>query len=153
MTHLISVDDPAVLTSRGELDREQCLDLLAGGGFGRVVGTDSAMPAVYPISYVLDGQEVIFHTESGSSLAGTAGDVVAFQADQFDAVTGIGWTVLGIGRPYQLVANPATLSPVTLAIPLRRLTGHRLGRRDGIDRPAESAVLSHRPDVLSAVVP
>jgi uncharacterized protein len=132
MTHLISVDDPAVLASRGELDREQCLDLLAGGGFGRVVGTDSAMPAVYPISYVLDGQEVIFQTEAGSSLAGTAGDVVAFQADQFDSVSGIGWTVLGIGKPYQLPANPATISAATLAIPLRRLTGHRLGRSDGL---------------------
>jgi hypothetical protein len=153
MTHLISVDDPAVLTSRGELDREQCLDLLAGGGFGRVVGTDSAMPAVYPISYVLDGQEVIFHTETGSSLAGTAGDVVAFQADQFDAVTGTGWTVLGIGRPYQIVANPATAGPATLAIPLRRLTGHRLGRTDGIGNPADRGVRPHPPDALSAVVP
>jgi hypothetical protein len=128
MTHLISVDDPAVLTSRGELTREQCLDLLAGGGFGRVVGTDSAMPAVFPISYVLDGQEVIFQTETGSALAGTAGDVVAFHADQFDGVTGTGWTVLGIGKPYLVPSNPADRSPVTLAIPLRRLTGHRLGR-------------------------
>ena len=85
----------------------QCLDLLAGGGYGRVVGTDSAMPAVHPISYVLDGQEVIFQSGSRQRLAATAGNVVAFQADEFDSVTGIGWTVLGIGRPYQLVANPA----------------------------------------------
>ena len=127
MTHLISVDDPAVLTSRGELDREQCLDLLAAGGFGRVVGTDSAMPAVYPISFVLDGQEVIFQTETGSALAGTAGDVVAFQADHFDSVTDTGWTVLGIGKPYRLSSVATERRPATLAIPLWRLTGHRLG--------------------------
>ena len=128
MTHLITVDEPAILTNRGELDREQCLDLLAGGGFGRVVGTHSAMPAVYPISYVLDGQEVVFQTETGSTLAGTAGDVVAFQADQFDSATGLGWTVLGIGQPYRVSPTPTGTGRVTLAIPLRRLTGHRLDR-------------------------
>ena len=123
MTHLISVDDPAELTNSGELDRHQCLDLLTGGGFGRVVGTDCALPAVHPISYVLHDHEVIFQAAAGSALAGTVGNVVAFHADEFDAVTGIGWTVLGIGKPYQLSTDAATL-----AIPLWRLTGHRLTR-------------------------
>jgi hypothetical protein len=134
MTHLISVDGSAILTSRGELDREQCLGLLAGGGFGRVVGTHSAMPVVYPISYLLDGQEVIFQTETGSALAGIAGDVVAFQADEFDSATGTGWTVLGIGKPYRVPPAPTGTGRATLAIPLRRLTGQRLGRGGG--RPA-----------------
>ena len=124
MTHLINVDDPPVLISSGELDRGQCLDLLAGGGYGRVVGTDCALPAVHPVSYVLDDHEVIFRAEAGSALAATVGNVVAFQADEFDGVTGIGWTVLGIGKPYQLISGGATL-----AIPLWRLTGHRLARK------------------------
>ncbi len=126
MTHLISVDDPPVLTSSGELDRGQCLDLLADGGYGRVVGTDCALPAVHPVSYVLHEQEVIFQAESGSALAATVGNVVAFQADEFDRETGIGWTVLGIGKPYQLNSEAATL-----AIPLWRLTGRRLARAPG----------------------
>jgi len=123
MTHLVSVDDPSVLTNSGELDRDQCLDLLSSGGFGRVVGTDCALPAVHPISYTLDDEMVIFKAVAGSALAATVGNVVAFQADEFSSVTGIGWTVLGIGKPYQLTDDVATL-----AMPLWRLTGHRLTR-------------------------
>jgi hypothetical protein len=126
MTHLISVDDPPVLTSSGELDRGQCLELLAVGGYGRVVGTDCALPAVHPVSFVLDEQEVIFQALAGTALAATVGNVVAFQADEFDHVTGIGWTVLGIGKPYQLVSGQTRL-----AIPLWRLTGRRLTRTPG----------------------
>ena len=134
MTHFISVDDPPILTSFGELDRDQCLHLLATGGFGRVVGTDCALPAVHPVSFVLDGQEVIFQTTAGSTLAGAVGDVVAFQADDFDHETGVGWTVTGIGKPYAALDSEQpgsiVLAPhlVLLAIPLWRLTGHRLHR-------------------------
>ena len=126
MTHLINVDDPPVLISSGELDRDQCLDLLAGGGYGRVVGTDCALPAVHPVGYVLDQQEVIFQARAGSALAATVGNVVAFQADEFNRETGTGWTVVGIGKAYQLNSGEAML-----AIPLWRLTGRRLTRMPG----------------------
>jgi len=123
-----------------ELDRGACLSLLTDSDLGRVVFTEAALPAAEPVNYVLDGQEVLFLTASARTLTATLRAVVAFQANEIDPLTHTGWSVLGIGQAYE-VADPERLAALAgrgpnwwasgrtarvVAIPLQRLTGHRL---------------------------
>lgn len=131
----------AALVTRAELDRGECLRLLAQAVIGRVMFTTAALPAAQPVTYLLDREEIIFRAGVGSTLAAATRDtVVAFQADEINGPALTGWSVLGVGHAYE-VTDPARLAelahrpPVpwvptdpahTLAIPLQRLTGHRL---------------------------
>ena len=133
--------DQAAIVDLVELDEAECLRLLASGMIGRVVFTDSALPAAQPVTYLLDGEEVLFRTGGGGKLAAAArGAVVAFQVDEIDPSTRTGWTVLGVGEAYEVLvprrlAELADRMPVpwapgrtahTIAVPLQRLTGRRL---------------------------
>jgi nitroimidazol reductase NimA-like FMN-containing flavoprotein (pyridoxamine 5'-phosphate oxidase superfamily) len=124
-----------------ELDEVECLRLLAGQQIGRVVFTEAALPAAQPVTYLLDDEEIVFRTGGGGKLAAaTRNAVVAFQVDRIDPGARTGWTVLGVGRAYEVVV-PARLAELaermpepwaphrtahTIAIPLQRLTGRRL---------------------------
>jgi uncharacterized protein len=125
-----------------ELDRWECLRLLATGSIGRVVFTEFALPAAQPVSYLLDEEEVVFRTHSGSKMAAASRHhVVAFQVDEIDVDSRSGWTVLGVGEAYEVVeptrrAELAERMPApwvaghdqhVISIPLQRLTGRRLG--------------------------
>jgi hypothetical protein len=69
-----------------ELGRGECLRLLADGVIGRVAFTDAALPAVQPVGYHLDDEEIIFRTRNGGKLAAaTRHAVVGFEVDDFDA--------------------------------------------------------------------
>ena len=124
-----------------ELDRADCLRLLAAGVVGRVVFTEAAMPAAHPVTYLLDDEEIVFRTAGGGKLAAaTVHRVVAFQADEIDLEAGTGWSVLGVGEAYEVLEPkrladlagrmpPAWLPNIDghiVAIPLQRLTGRRL---------------------------
>jgi nitroimidazol reductase NimA-like FMN-containing flavoprotein (pyridoxamine 5'-phosphate oxidase superfamily) len=135
-----------------ELDRGECLRLLGGNTVGRVLFTEGALPAAHPVTYLLDGEQVIFRTAAGGKLAAaTRHHVVGFQADEIDPHTRIGWSVLGVGETYEVVTptrlaelaarQPAPWFPDrtghTIAIPLQRLTGRRMHPTDTECSPGE----------------
>jgi nitroimidazol reductase NimA-like FMN-containing flavoprotein (pyridoxamine 5'-phosphate oxidase superfamily) len=137
----VTAADRAAIVELVELDEAECLRLLTKNEIGRVVYTDAALPAAQPVTYLLDGEEVVFRTAGGSKLAAaTRGAVVAFQADEIDPSTRTGWAVLGVGEAYEVLdpdhlADLATRMPRpwapnrtahTIAVPLQRLTGRRL---------------------------
>ena len=124
-----------------EVRRDECLRLLAGGVVGRVVFTEAALPAAHPVTYLLDGEEIVFRTAGGGKLAAaTVHRVVAFEVDEIDLDARTGWSVLGVGEAYEVtdpgrLADLATRMPSpwapnrdghTVALPLQRLTGRRL---------------------------
>jgi uncharacterized protein len=80
------------------LGTEECFTLMGSAPFGRVIFTDRALPAVEPVSFVLDGADVIVGTARDSKLASSArGTVVAFETD--DLVDGgTGWSVTLVGQ-------------------------------------------------------
>ncbi|AYN42775.1 pyridoxamine 5'-phosphate oxidase family protein [Streptomyces dangxiongensis] len=90
------------------LGRQACLRLLGEVPVGRVVYTRQALPAVLPVSFRLDGDaSVVLGTSAGSDLVRAVdGAVVAFEADEFDAVTHSGWSVVVTGRA-TVVTDPA----------------------------------------------
>ncbi|MEU6036784.1 pyridoxamine 5'-phosphate oxidase family protein [Actinomadura sp. NPDC047616] len=91
------------------LDADQCRSLLAGAPVGRVVFTDRALPAVQPVNFALVDDEVVIRTSNGSKLAAAVrGAVVAFEADDFDATTRTGWSVVVVGHA-RVVTDPGEL--------------------------------------------
>ncbi|MEU1594806.1 pyridoxamine 5'-phosphate oxidase family protein [Streptomyces sp. NPDC005708] len=91
-----------------ELDRHECLRLLAKVPIGRIVHTRQALPAVLPLNFSLDGDgAVLLRTSAASELVRAVdGSVVAFEADEFDAVAHSGWSVVVTG-PAAVVTDPA----------------------------------------------
>jgi hypothetical protein len=81
------------------LDRESCVALLAGGGVGRVVFTERALPAIQPVRFAVHGESIVFRVSSQSAVfAGVLGNVVAFAVDDFSADLGKGWFITVLGR-------------------------------------------------------
>jgi len=82
------------------LDRPECLRLLAKVPVGRVVYTRQSLPAVLPINFSLDTDaSVVLCTSAASDLVHAIdGFVVAFEADEFNAATRSGWSVVVTGR-------------------------------------------------------
>ncbi|MFJ5560748.1 pyridoxamine 5'-phosphate oxidase family protein [Streptomyces sp. NPDC093250] len=90
------------------LDRQECMRLLAKVPVGRVVYTKQALPDVLPVNFSLDtDSSVLLCTSPGSDLVRAIdGVVVAFEADEFDAATRSGWSVVVTGRA-TVVTDPA----------------------------------------------
>ncbi|MFF3464190.1 pyridoxamine 5'-phosphate oxidase family protein [Streptomyces sp. NPDC001984] len=82
-----------------ELDRQECLRLLAKAAVGRIVHTRQALPAVLPVNFALDDDgTVLLRTSAASELVRAIdGSVVAFEADQVDVATQSGWSVVVTG--------------------------------------------------------
>ncbi|MEU1269820.1 pyridoxamine 5'-phosphate oxidase family protein [Streptomyces sp. NPDC005799] len=91
-----------------ELERPECLRLLAKVPVGRIVHTRQALPAVLPVNFTLDGDgAVLLRTSAASELARAVdGVVVAFEVDEVDAATHSGWSVVVTG-PAMVVTDPA----------------------------------------------
>ena len=100
----IAPADPAGLETLG---RSDCYTLLRTVPIGRIVFTEAALPAIQPVNFVLDGDDVIIRTGMGSKLAAaTRSAVVAFEADQYDEDALAGWSVVLVGRA-EAVTNDA----------------------------------------------
>jgi len=100
-----------------ELNRTECLRLLGQGVIGRIVYTVGALPAVLPVNYAMDGEEIIFRTGSDTILeAATSNEVVAFEVDDVNLETRTGWSVLALGKAYH-ITDPARLTELTARVP------------------------------------
>jgi nitroimidazol reductase NimA-like FMN-containing flavoprotein (pyridoxamine 5'-phosphate oxidase superfamily) len=101
------------------LDRQDCMRLLAKVPVGRVVYTRQALPAVLPINFSLDtNSSVVLRTSPQSDLVRAIdGVVVAFEADEFDAETRSGWSVVITGRAF-VVTDPAENERLSQAGPV-----------------------------------
>lgn len=87
------------------LSRDECVELLASRQFGRFAYVASARALdVVPVNYVCrrDGS-IVFRSGPGPKLsAADRCDVVAFQVDNIDEDSHIGWSVLVVGRARRL---------------------------------------------------
>ncbi|MGR7001661.1 pyridoxamine 5'-phosphate oxidase family protein [Yinghuangia aomiensis] len=96
------------------LTRDEALALLARAGFGRIVFSHHALPAIRPVNHILDGGSIVVRTHEGAALnalvrgAGDQGVVVAYEADEIDPGTRTGWSVIATGYA-TAVTDPAEL--------------------------------------------
>jgi hypothetical protein len=101
------------------LDRGACLKRLGRTGVGRIAVTVAGRPSIFPLSYAMWGQDIVFRTSAGTKLAAAVGNaVVAFEIDQVDRMAHAGWSVLVVG-PCREITEPAELA-VTDRLPLAR---------------------------------
>jgi uncharacterized protein len=100
------------------LDRAECLHLLAGQAFGRVAITSGALPAILPVNYRLVDERVVFSTGPGAKLvAATDHAVIAFEVDDFDAITHTGWSVLVTGVAVRVADRAVEARPWAAGVP------------------------------------
>jgi nitroimidazol reductase NimA-like FMN-containing flavoprotein (pyridoxamine 5'-phosphate oxidase superfamily) len=105
------------------LDRDECIDLLAGGIVGRIAITANALPVVLPVNYVLLNDRIVVRTGRGTKLdAATRNAVVAFEVDELDFADGVGWSVLVTGVARELTA-PEELATASVSPPARWAPG------------------------------
>lgn len=81
-----------------EMTRQECLDLIAGGGVGRVALCTPAGPQIYPVNFVLDRGNIVFRTAAYSFFGTYVHDrAVAFEVDHLDYQDESGWSVVATG--------------------------------------------------------
>ena len=96
-----------------ELDRVEALALLASVGYGRVVFTLHALPAIRPVNHLVDNGEIIIRTRLTAKITEAVtpppDTVVAYQADLIDPIERVGWSVVvtGIARPITDISRVA----------------------------------------------
>jgi nitroimidazol reductase NimA-like FMN-containing flavoprotein (pyridoxamine 5'-phosphate oxidase superfamily) len=90
------------------LPRAESLRLLRSVPYGRIVFTNHALPAVQPVNFVLDGDQIVIRTSSESKLvaAGKVRAVLAFEVDDIDVTSRAGWSVVVVGHA-RVVDAPA----------------------------------------------
>ena len=130
-----------------ELDEDQCLALIAGGGIGRIAYTSRFGPAVLPVNYVWQDGAVMFRTAENSPLdedlrtgIANADYRVAFEIDSIDPAARQGWSVLIQGPAHHVTgaeedaARETGVEPwapgdreLFVRIAPSRITGRRVG--------------------------
>ena len=71
------------------------LRLLDSVPVGRVGFLADGEIVILPVNHLMDGPDVIFRTGSGSKLSSVGGkNLIGFEADQYDARTRSGWSVV-----------------------------------------------------------
>lgn len=137
-----------------ELERSQCLALLGSVPVGRLVHTARALPAVWPVNFLLLPDAIYLRTGHGSGAwrAAEAGAVIAFEADDIDAEARYGWSVVVIGRAslvhddearrrlLQVVPRPWASGEreEVVRISLELVDGRRVGAAVSVPVPAAS---------------
>lgn len=109
------------------LTRNECVELLAANGIGRIVFVDGGQPLALPVNYAWFEDTVVFRTGDGQKLAAAAsGQRVAFEIDEIDNETREGTSVLvkGTARTVQNWAEREQLEQLGVQ-PWQRLPWRR----------------------------
>jgi uncharacterized protein len=82
-----------------EIPANECLELLKTHHFGRIAVIVDDHPIIFPINYAVDGDAVVFRTNTGAKLSGAVMGRVAFEIDGTDEGAHTGWSVVvqGVG--------------------------------------------------------
>lgn len=80
------------------IDPDECRRLLAGEVVGRIAVIDGGAPAIFPVNYALDGDDIVFRTDPGTKLAAESRAPACFEIDGIDRAARAGWSVVASGR-------------------------------------------------------
>lgn len=113
MTSTDANRSPAPRRRLAELDRAEALELLASVGYGRIMFTLHALPAIRPVNHLLDNGEIIIRSRLSATITTAVSQprptVVAYQADHLDPTRRLGWSVVATGLA-QPIADPARIA-------------------------------------------
>ena len=80
------------------IDRDECLELLAGEVVGRLAVVHEGSPAIFPVNYVMDGEAIVFRTDPGTKLDAGPRAPACLEIDAIERDTRSGWSVVAAGR-------------------------------------------------------
>ncbi len=81
------------------LSEDECRRLIALEHLGRVGVSVGALPAIFPVNYIVAGDEILFFTAEGTKLqAATVNAIVVLEVDHFNAINRTGWSVMVVGQ-------------------------------------------------------
>lgn len=90
--------DSQGIPSLEELNNAECMNYLAEAHVGRVGLVVDDYPAIFPVNYTIDGDQVLFRTGETTKLTEASMARVAFEVDHVDPASRQGWSVLIQGR-------------------------------------------------------
>lgn len=111
-------DVPSVIPPAGVIPPDQAIRLLRHQPVGYLAVVAGHTPHIFPVNYALDGDSVIFRTNTGTKLHALSRSLVAFQVDHLNP-DGTGWAVLIEGIADELTsASPDAVKArvATLAV-------------------------------------
>lgn len=77
-----------------DLPEDECRRLLESQVMGRLGVVVDGAPVIFPVNYVFQEDAVVFRTDEGTKLSGSALGRVAFEIDGVDEEQRCGWSVL-----------------------------------------------------------
>jgi hypothetical protein len=99
------------------LDEDDCRRLLAGQGVGRLGFSDGALPAIVPVAYFLQGDDVLIPADQRSHVvAAVRRAVVVFEVGALDPVSRSGWSVSAVG-PSRVITDPRDVAALDAGDP------------------------------------
>jgi CBS domain-containing protein len=143
---------------------EECRWLVRQARVGRVAVSQGEVPAVFPVNYVVAGEDIFFFTAEGTKLrAAIANAMVTFEVDHIDPFAETGWSVMVVGKALERIeptvidgAKRAGLRPWPagdrfhlVAVAMDFVSGRRIGKvtdlRHPLGRPEQQVVGPHSP--------
>jgi uncharacterized protein len=86
--------EPAPTTDLEEISEDECLLLLEQHTLGRIALMVNDQPLMFPVNYDVHNRIITFRTAKGTKLFCAPGSRIAFEIDDYDPSTGVGWSVL-----------------------------------------------------------
>ena len=83
---------------------QDCWDLLETQDIGRVALVVGSQVEVFPVNYGIDGEGIIFRSNAGRKMTGTAAREVTIEVDDIDWAARAGWSVVVHGEARDITA-------------------------------------------------
>jgi nitroimidazol reductase NimA-like FMN-containing flavoprotein (pyridoxamine 5'-phosphate oxidase superfamily) len=90
-------------TGLEELDRDECMRLVAHEPIGRLAVVVAGQPLIFPVNFAIDGNSIVLRTDFGTKLHGARNGPVVFECDGIDRGYHTGWSVLVHGVAEEVV--------------------------------------------------
>ena len=101
------------------LGESECLALLQSCAVGRIAFGLEGEIEIFPVSYGMEGLIIVFRTSPGTKLDAVPHTAVAFEVDGWDAVSGVGWSVVAKGRAEEITTNSGRVAEHLRLVPVQ----------------------------------
>lgn len=112
-----------------DIPRDDCLDLLARTGVGRLGVVEGRQPLVVPVNFAYTPEGIVVRTDVGTKFEAGAQHLVALEIDEIDPETHLGWSVLVQGHAFDVTDSLDERSERLRATPAESWAPGPKGRR------------------------
>jgi nitroimidazol reductase NimA-like FMN-containing flavoprotein (pyridoxamine 5'-phosphate oxidase superfamily) len=95
---VVDVSGPAGQAGLERMDRAECFALLEAEDVGRLAVVQGDMPAIFPVNYLLDGEDIVFRSAPGTKVVHGADAPAAFEIDHLDRAERRAWSIVATGH-------------------------------------------------------